>query len=115
MDLNYNEIKYGHERRRYARKSVTLESRVYTSVKRGAYSCKVSDIGVGGAFIRSPFMPNIGETITYELLSEYYQLILSCNAKVVWLKDNGINERLKVIPKQIAISKVFLSIFNLQF
>ncbi|MBF0298702.1 MAG: PilZ domain-containing protein [Oligoflexia bacterium] len=89
MDLNLHSFKYGHERRKHPRKTVNLESRIYSSIKRGSYSCKVSDIGIGGAFIRSPFMPTIGETITFELLTKYYKPIVSGNAKVVWLKDQG--------------------------
>ncbi|MBF0363087.1 MAG: PilZ domain-containing protein [Oligoflexia bacterium] len=93
MNLNMDMFKYGHERRKYPRKSVSLESRIYSSIKRGSYSCKVKDIGMGGAFISSPFMPRIGEIITFELLTRYYKLITTGNAKVVWLKNQGpLNE-----------------------
>lgn len=70
------------ERRNYSRTKTEFDMRIYSSIKSGAYSVRVTDLSKGGAFIRSKFMPNIGETISYELFDEFYKPIHIGNAKV---------------------------------
>ncbi|MBF0205657.1 MAG: PilZ domain-containing protein [Oligoflexia bacterium] len=76
-------------RRKYQRKKISCEFRLYTSIKRGAYSSKASDISKGGAFIKSQFLPKSGEVITYEILDSMFKVVTTGNAKVVWTKDRG--------------------------
>lgn len=77
------------ERRRYPRKKVNLELRIYTSIKRGSYTTKLADISKGGAFIKTPFLPTIGEVISYEILDPFFKILSTGNATVVWTKTQG--------------------------
>lgn len=78
------------ERREYQRVNVGLGMRVYTSIKAGAYSVKVTDISTGGAFIETKHLPNLSEIISFELVDESLRPIHFGNATVMRLK-NGIN------------------------
>ena len=76
------------EKRQEERQIAEFDMRIYTSVKKGAYSVRVSDISSGGAFVRTRYMPSIGETITYELFDETLRPIHSGNAKVCRITED---------------------------
>ncbi len=78
------------ENREFERQSGDFDMRIYTSVKKGAYSVKASDIGVGGAFIKSTHMPKIGEIISFEFYNSMYKPIHMGNAKVCRIKSNTV-------------------------
>lgn len=86
--MEYNRNLEG--RRRYPRKALSCDIRVYTSVKAGSYSCKLGNISRGGAFLKTPYLPNNGEIITYELIDSGLKVIAVGNAKVVWIKSSGV-------------------------
>jgi hypothetical protein len=70
--------------RQYERKKVNLHFKVYTSVVNAGYTVEVSDISKKGAFIRHRFIPQVGETINFEIMDDNFRLIETGTAKVKW-------------------------------
>lgn len=70
------------ERRQEPRIKTEFDMRIYSSIKKGAYSVKITDLSKGGAFIRSKHLPNLGETISYELFDDTFKSIHFGSARV---------------------------------
>ena len=73
-------------KRKHDRKNCQLTMRIYTSLKPGAYSVDVTDIAVGGAFIKSRHLPIEGETISFEFIDSTTRPVYLGNASVVRLQ-----------------------------
>ncbi len=74
------------ERRQQERTKTEFDMRIYSSIKTGAYTVKVTDVSTGGAFIKSKHLPQIGEIISFELMDETYRPVFMGNARVCRLK-----------------------------
>lgn len=78
------------EKRRFTRHTINrMDMRVYTHLKGGCYSVNIKDIGKGGAFLETPFIPKIKEVITYEILDSKLKLLYIGNGVVSRIKTTG--------------------------
>lgn len=83
----------GSDRRKFERSSCRVDMRIYTSIKKGSYSVKVSDISRNGAFIESKHLPLNGEMISFELIdSDSFVPFYMGNAKVCRVNADKSNE-----------------------
>jgi len=85
-------MELSREQRKHPRYNSEFDMRIYTSIKRGAYSVKVTDIARGGAFIKTKFLPNVGEIISYELFDSSYRPVKMGNARVCRVKGNATRD-----------------------
>ncbi len=76
------------ERRKHDRVQKEFDMRIYSSIKSGAYTVKVTDVSASGAFIKSKYLPREGEVISFELMDETFRPIFMGNAKVCRIKTN---------------------------
>lgn len=76
------------ERREYPRESCDRTFRIYTSLTCCAYTVQLKDVSKRGAFIRTNYLPEIGETITFVILSKTGFEIFTGNARVTWINEN---------------------------
>lgn len=82
------------EKRRFQRVAKSVDLRVYTQLVSGSYSLSTQNISQGGAFLKTSFLPKVGEIITYEILDREYRIVTTGNARVVRLRTDGpLDER----------------------
>ncbi len=82
------------ERRQHERKKTEFDMRIYSSIKTGAYTVKVTDVSHAGAFIKSKHLPKEGEIISFELMDDTYRPVFMGNARVCRIKaDVTDNEK----------------------
>ncbi len=77
------------DKRQHERYDSKLRFKIYTSLTRCAYSVDISDVSKKGAFIKSKYIPQIGETITYVVLNGLGTKLQTGNAKIVRTKETG--------------------------
>jgi hypothetical protein len=77
------------EKRKHERHQSTGLFRVYTSLTNACYTVMLQDISKGGAFIKSPHLPSMGDIITYVVLDEDRKERFVGNAKVTRVISEG--------------------------
>lgn len=76
------------ERRQQERRKTEFDMRIYSSIKKGSYTVKVTDVSAGGAFIKSKHLPEVGEIISFELMDETFKPVFMGNARVCRIKGD---------------------------
>jgi len=79
------------ERRKHERKKAEFDMRIYSSIKTGAYTVKVTDVSHAGAFIKSKYLPKEGEIISFELMDSTYRPVFMGNARVCRIKGDVVD------------------------
>lgn len=79
------------ELRKHQRESSNGHLRVRTSVSGVAYTVSLRDVSLGGAFLRTQYMPEAGEIISFEILDEYCLRIERGQGKVVRVVDIAVD------------------------
>lgn len=73
--------------RRHERKQASVVAKIYSGLFPGALIARTANISRSGAKIYLKHTPDLNEVITWEAVDESGQCILSCNARVVWTKN----------------------------
>lgn len=76
------------ERRQHERIKAEFDMRIYSSIKTGAYTVKVTDVSQAGAFIKSKHLLKEGEIISFELIDDTYRPVFMGNARVCRIKSD---------------------------
>lgn len=82
------------ENRQHERFSSKSFLRVYTNLSSAAYTVDIKDIGAKGAFVKSKFLPQVGEIVTFAIVDKYFKEVMRDSARVVWINDNGIESEI---------------------
>ena len=65
---------------------------IYTSLSAAAYTVNIENLSPQGAFLKTQFVPDIGETISFNLCSPMYEYLHSGSGKVMRVQKEGNQE-----------------------
>ena len=80
------------DERKFKRINTSKQFRIFTSLSCCPLTVPLKNISEKGAFIKSKFLPEINETISYASLDEDGMEESFGNARVVWRREKGTEE-----------------------
>lgn len=80
------------DQRSYPRLETEMRMQVYTSLCAAAYTVEIDNINPNGAFVKSKHLPEIGETISFNVCDSYFRYLYSGSAKVKRLVEENVDQ-----------------------